>query len=153
MIKLEKEVKKEVEKLLSGKLAAGMYRLTSEADANALLTEIREQGGIPFYFDGRAITDKASFLRMAAAALNFPDYFGSNWDAFEECVTDLEWIAKGPRVVIYDYVSKFSEQNQKEWGVANSILADAAEQSKEGKAPLYVLLRHAADYGKDLPQI
>ena len=148
-----KTLAKEVEKLLSKELDAGVYRLASETDANALLTEMRAQGWIPFYFDGRAITDKESFLRMAAAAMNFPDYFGRNWDAFEECITDLEWIEKRPRVLIYDHVSTFLEQSQKEWGIASGILADAAEESKKTKTPLYILLRHAADYGESLPQI
>ena len=39
--------------------------------------------------DTRAATDKASFLVAAARDLGFPDYFGHNWDAFEECARDF----------------------------------------------------------------
>jgi hypothetical protein len=38
-----------------------------------------------------------------AAALQFPYYFGRNWDAFDECVTDLSWIdADGYAIAILD---------------------------------------------------
>jgi hypothetical protein len=36
-----------------------------------------------------------------ALSFQFPSYFGSNWDAFDECMTDLAWLpARGYRVVI-----------------------------------------------------
>jgi RNAse (barnase) inhibitor barstar len=39
--------------------------------------------------DTRQARDKASFLEAAARDLGFPDYFGRNWDAFEECLRDF----------------------------------------------------------------
>lgn len=148
-----KSTEKALEKIFAKEVEAGVYRLSSDVDANTLLTEVRARGWIPFYFDGQAITDKKSFLRMAAAAMSFPSYFGNNWDAFEECVTDLEWIAAQPRVLIYDHVSTFFEQNSKEWKTASGILAEAVEESKAGKTPLYVLLRHATDFGEKYPEL
>ena len=39
----------------------------------------------------KAITE-ADFFDECAAAWQFPYYFGENWDALEECLTDLEWL-------------------------------------------------------------
>lgn len=37
-------------------------------------------------------TDKATLLARFAAALHFPDWFGHNWDALSDCLTDLSWL-------------------------------------------------------------
>jgi hypothetical protein len=36
-------------------------------------------------------TDKRALLRTIAAELDFPDWFGANWDALEDCLSDLSW--------------------------------------------------------------
>lgn len=37
-----------------------------------------------------------------AEGLSFPDYFGYNWDALDECLGDLSWISEGRIVLIHD---------------------------------------------------
>jgi RNAse (barnase) inhibitor barstar len=39
--------------------------------------------------DGRAIADESTLLATLGKALDFPDYYGENWDAFEECLRDI----------------------------------------------------------------
>jgi RNAse (barnase) inhibitor barstar len=60
----------------------GLYRLDSPS---SLLPSL----------DGSTLTDKDSLLEALGWALEFPDYFGANWDALEECLTDMSWRA-GP---------------------------------------------------------
>ena len=36
------------------------------------------------------IVSKEAFLSVLAKAMCFPDYFGMNWDALDECMRDLE---------------------------------------------------------------
>jgi hypothetical protein len=38
-----------------------------------------------------AFADKPALLHNMASALGFPDWFGHNWDALEDCLTDLSW--------------------------------------------------------------
>ena len=39
--------------------------------------------------DGGDASDKVNLLAALADALGFPDYFGGNWDALKDCLTDM----------------------------------------------------------------
>jgi RNAse (barnase) inhibitor barstar len=41
------------------------------------------------------ITSKKTLFATVADQLFFPDYFGGNWDAFDECLRDLSWLPLG----------------------------------------------------------
>jgi hypothetical protein len=45
------------------------------------------------------LRDKAALLDALARVLVLPPYFGHNWDALDECLRDLHWLAS-PRVVL-----------------------------------------------------
>jgi hypothetical protein len=42
---------------------------------------------------------KEQLLRQLADCLAFPDYFGGNWDALIDCLSDLSWL-HAPETVI-----------------------------------------------------
>jgi hypothetical protein len=41
-------------------------------------------------------------VRAIAAALAFPDWFGQNWDALEDCLQDLSWRKDAGRVLLLE---------------------------------------------------
>lgn len=45
------------------------------------------------------MTKRALFAEFKRQ-LKFPSYFGRNWDAFEECLTDLEWLPGCSYVIV-----------------------------------------------------
>jgi RNAse (barnase) inhibitor barstar len=50
---------------------------------------------------GRKATTTAAFFDEASAALQFPYYFGENWDAVHDCLADLSWLRAEAVVVFF----------------------------------------------------
>jgi hypothetical protein len=131
-----------VDEIMRGAPNPGVYRLRTEARAAAILEALTEHGWRTFYLDGSQIRDKAGFLAATAAALDFPTYFGHNWDAFEEMVNDLSWAPAPGYVLLYDEAGEFACADPERWAVALDILTETARQWAAAGKPFYVLLRH-----------
>ena len=126
--------------LLSGAPPA-IYRLRSRARPTTIAQALTRPGWRCFYLDGRAIDGKAAFLAAAAQAMQFPSYFGHNWDAFEECINDLAWAPAHGYALLYDHSARFARAAPAEWHTARAILEDAVARWHASGTPLYVLLR------------
>jgi hypothetical protein len=142
--------------VLADPAIAGIYRLPGRPPVAALRERIERAGLRCFTLDGDGITDKASFLRACAEALAFPAYFGRNWDAFEECLTDPSLApANGARgtVLLYDHTAPFIRHAPDDWAVALDILAGAVEYWRRTPTPLSVLLRRTGGLAPTLPRL
>jgi hypothetical protein len=69
-----------------------------------------------------AFADKARLLKNIASALHFPDWFGHNWDALEDCLTDLSWREAPAYVLLID-----NPKPGDDLGVLTDILRSSAE--------------------------
>jgi hypothetical protein len=61
-------------------------------DAYALSQALERQGVVARVVRGRKMETYQGLYNELAAALQFPDYFGENWGALDECLADLEWL-------------------------------------------------------------
>lgn len=68
-----------------------------------------------------------SLFTEFARALSFPDYFGHNWDAVEECLADLEWLPARGYVVIVTDAEQILTKNDEDYPTFIDILNDAGE--------------------------
>jgi hypothetical protein len=65
---------------------SGVYRVRSDTP---VIDALREGGISPVKIDLKGATSKADLLQRMAQALNFPEWFGGNWDALEDCLTEV----------------------------------------------------------------
>ncbi|MGY1814349.1 barstar family protein [Blastococcus sp. SYSU D00820] len=57
------------------------------------------------HLDGRAMTSRPAAHRELARAFAFPEYYGHNWDAFDDCWEDFAMNHSGQLVaVVWDHV-------------------------------------------------
>ncbi len=139
--------------LFSGQLTPGIYRLDMSQRAGALCNQVEERGWRCFLLDGSAVFDKHSFLSASAHAMHFPAYYGHNWDAFEECITDLSWLPAAGYVLLYDHAVAFAAQHPQEWATAFAILDSTVAYWQQQGRPFFVLLRNAGRIAQTAPPL
>jgi hypothetical protein len=66
---------------------------------------------------------KEQILSKLAQALAFPSWFGGNWDALEDCLTDLSWSKAAGHVLLIEGSASAASDDL---GVLEDVLATAA---------------------------
>ncbi len=130
--------------------ASGVFRLEGDISAKELEKTIEQYGLAFFLLDGTKINNKKQFLKEAAERLKFPDYFGANWDAFEDCLTDMSWHEADGFVILYDHFEIFATDSPDQFKMALEILRDSVDFWRDQTKPMLVLLR---GHGGPLPEL
>ena len=59
--------------------------------AEVLVDGVNQAGMNGFLLDARSMQTTTRMLVQVGVDLGFPDYYGVNWAAFDECITDMSW--------------------------------------------------------------
>jgi Barstar (barnase inhibitor) len=82
------------------------------------------------------VKDKPALLRRIAETLAFPSWFGGNWDALEDCLTDLSWCEAHGHVLTFE---GFQFLPADDVGVLIDVLITAAEFWPERGRPFFAV--------------
>ncbi|QEV17008.1 barstar family protein [Streptomyces alboniger] len=87
------------------------------------------------------VRDKAAFMERCARDLALPDWFGQNWDALADCLTDLSWAprARGRLLVVSGW-QEFAREAPGEWEAAQEVFSSAVEHWRGAETGLEVVL-------------
>ena len=80
------------------------------------------------------VAGKEKMLAALAKSLGFPEWFGGNWDALEDCLTDLSWREDRPRVLLFSGAKAGDEL-----GILLDILASSAEYWRERERAFFAV--------------
>jgi RNAse (barnase) inhibitor barstar len=121
----------------------GVWFLPSHIEMRQVQSIAKGAGFACFHIDGKNIQRKEQLLNHVATALHFPKSFGHNWDALEECLTDLEWVDADGYILYYDHIDGLLETHPDQFETLVEILRDAVASWKEDGSAMIVLLSGA----------
>lgn len=120
----------------SAPAAAGVFLLPSDC-VETVSNAARAAGCCVRLIDLHGARGKADLLARIAAALDFPAWFGHNWDALADCLADLGWL---PPDAGYVFILEGCSGREDALPILLEILEQAVADWLERDVALWVLL-------------
>jgi hypothetical protein len=112
---------------------------TSQENACQAISSLSGSDIVVFDVDASVITNEEELFASLAAALRFPEYFGMNWDALDDCLRDLDWIPGAGYVGVVSSADRvWREHPQLAGRLVSSWLIAAEQWATDGK-PFHLL--------------
>jgi RNAse (barnase) inhibitor barstar len=139
--------------------------VTSTYDAlDQFARDLRARSSMGAYvLRGINMSDREAMFNEFAGCLQFPHYFGRNWNAFIDCMRDLEWLPfKGFVIAVSDAHQLLVAGEPDEFKLLVRVLAECSEgmsrsdEFREARSlhlVLHALPRHASELTKRLAAI
>jgi len=93
-------------------------------DAARALAEARERGVLAHLVG--PVSSKAAALDAIGSALNFPAWYGRNFDALYDCLIDLSWQPDGEHVLVWAGHRQLEAADPEGYRAVLAVLDDAA---------------------------
>lgn len=93
------------------------------------MTWLRREGYQVDEFDCTKWHAESDFHPDVAARLDFPDYYGGNLDAFNDCIGDIEIPSAGGRAIVFRRFDLFAQKEPRVAQIILDIMASASWHS------------------------
>ncbi len=132
------------EKLLTNVARAGVYHTPLQGMAE-LVAAAEHAGYAACRLDLGAAKDKNGLLDRIAQSFEFPDWFGHNWDALQDCLTDMSWQPAEGYVMILENCDAFRADHSEDFETVLRVFGSAADFWREERIPFWTLVDMHAD--------
>ncbi len=129
----------ELRALLADASQCGAY-VVDARDGDALAAAAQALDFAVVRIDFAGCSDKADALARIARALDFPEWFGGNWDALADCLSDLSWRRADGYVLLLEHIATWRAQAPGEFDTAVDIFNEAAAGWSKMRRPFWALM-------------
>jgi hypothetical protein len=98
-----------------------------------------ERLGFVFAVDGTKITDQLDIFKVYGEGLKAPNgYFGENWNAFNDCLLDLDWIKAQDIFIIHRELPLLSHDDMENYlDILQHVIRTWADEKTDELHRLY----------------
>jgi RNAse (barnase) inhibitor barstar len=130
--------------VLANASTAGVYHLP-HIDKSQVVAAAKAGGLAIFRIDLAKAANKEQMLAIIAKSLNFPDWFGHNFDALADCLADMGWHPAEGYVVLLEHCDSIHGKAEEDFVSALNIFEQAASDWREEGVPFWCLVEMQAD--------
>jgi RNAse (barnase) inhibitor barstar len=105
--------------------------------AAALAGVASSKGYAVYRIDLSGIAGKAALMDRLQLALQFPEWFGRNWDALEDCLTDMSWRDEVGHVLLVDGGADLRRRQKALFDTLVDVLKAAADYWRGEERPFW----------------
>lgn len=129
--------------LLADASRAGLYSLPAE-QRSTLPKEVADSGLFHQQIDLAACRTSSAMLGELGRVLAFPDWYGHNFDALHDCLTDPDWQPATGHVLFIDGLAALRNGDPEGFATLIEVLQSVADVCRKDGKPFWLLLDIAA---------
>jgi RNAse (barnase) inhibitor barstar len=128
----------------------GVYRLPASG-VDALISQAATRGFTVHRVDLKGLRASRENLVALGKSLDFPQWYGANFDALADCLCDPDWQPVGAQILLITGADSWRRAHPRDFSTFLEILAGAADERKDAGQPFWILVDADAEL-PDPPQ-
>jgi RNAse (barnase) inhibitor barstar len=133
-------MKDRITEILNGDVYPSVYLLDVALTIKEIERLNQDKGTKVYVLDSDRIVDSPSLFQEFATEFQFPEYFGHNWDALKDCLTELDGHEVDRYIITIDKLDRFIANDSSQWTNFLEVCKSVVEYWQDTETPVYILL-------------
>ncbi len=126
-----------LQELLEDATQTGIFHLP-ESGRTAVRQAAEAAGMVCFEVSFADLTQIDAILSGLGRDLDFPEWYGKNFDALKDCLTDFSWCEAAGYVLIIAHAEALQRENPDRFHTLNQVFTAAIEEWREHDFPMWI---------------